>query len=622
MDNHIVVNQSWGPQAPPIYKCKNPILQFRHNVGQHDSMNDMDDYFTEEVFVAPFNLIWSTEKPSKDHGTDYIQTNVPSMAWRKILWYLFCHQINPFSHTYVYPHYYTLHMLNNPAIEALIQYKWNKFAYRLWLARFSAQFSYYSLIVIAAATQIYSDDPDSLFYVFVAIVALSSWFLALELYSACELWKARRSQTYRNVDPKRLSYFRSFYNYVDLLAFLVPLTASINQLKNISEKDPGGTAWDLSFSIIVIFLHMLSELRVFKAFCKYVTIIIHIIVEIRVFFVIFALGILSFTLAIQHVLRGCPSKGGIDGVGCRNLISTEFQYNFFDAITSTYFIMGGRYDDVDNELSKSSNAPLQAMLVIYFFFTVILMLNVLIALINGGFNQGDGTWRLVWLENRLRYVESAEEMTYHIPGFRQTKDWFPREIYYTATKEQVSEYEDKVLKKKGDIEDIIEKRIKDALEERLSEHQKQSENHMESQFEKLMGIVTKADIPSKNDEGGPEAKTNATEDNSTASGERDDDDAAVEEEDTAVIVTTHVSEVSESAGPSSSRSSKPSHLFRSSSSSQQAHVSEDGVDGNNELQQLRALVGDLVKQQEDSRQHSLQLEKMLVQVLQTLTKDV
>ncbi|KAF9325193.1 hypothetical protein BG006_011313 [Podila minutissima] len=401
-----------------------------------------------------------------------------------------------------------------------------------------------------------------------------------------------------NVDPKRLSYFRSFYNYTDLLAFLVPLTASINQLKNISEKDSGGTTWDLSFSIIVIFLHMLSELRVFKAFCKYVTIIIHIIVEIRVFFVIFALGILSFTVAIQHVLRGCPSKGGIDGVGCQNLNSTEFQYNFYDAITSTYFIMGGRYDDVDNELSKSPNAPLQALLIIYFFFVVILMLNVLIALIHGGFNQGDGTWRLVWLENRLRYVESAEEMTYHI----QTKDWFPREIYYTATKEQVSEYEDKVLKKKGDIEDNIEKRIKDALKERLSEHQKQSENHMDSQFEKLMSIVTKAEILSKNDEGHPEARINATKESSTASGERDD-------EEDAVIVTTHVSEVLESTGPSSS------------GSSQQAHLSEDGVGGNNELQQLRALIGDLAKQQEDSHQHSLQLEKMLTQVLQTLKKE-
>lgn len=85
------------------------------------------------------------------------------------------------------------------------------------------------------------------------------------------------------------------------------------------------------------------------------------------------------------------------------------------------------------------------MMVIYIFFTVILMLNVLIdniafricsqmvvddtyqllmihtflsylALINGGFNHGEGNWRYVCLENRLRYVETAEEMSYHIPS--------------------------------------------------------------------------------------------------------------------------------------------------------------------------------------------------------------
>src|SRR5690554_5527027 len=45
------------------------------------------------------------------------------------------------------------------------------------------------------------------------------------------------------------------------------------------------------------------------------------------------------------------------------------------------------------------------------------------ALINVAFNVGDENWRLVWLENRLRFVEGAENLTYHIPGnypFRHT----------------------------------------------------------------------------------------------------------------------------------------------------------------------------------------------------------
>ncbi|KAK3804892.1 MAG: hypothetical protein JOS17DRAFT_797875 [Linnemannia elongata] len=56
------------------------------------------------------------------------------------------------------------------------------------------------------------------------------------------------------------------------------------------------------------------------------------------------------------------------------------------------------------------------MLVLYFFTTVILMLNVLIALINVAFDKADDSWRLAWVENRLRYVESAENMTCHVSG--------------------------------------------------------------------------------------------------------------------------------------------------------------------------------------------------------------
>ncbi|KAF8953894.1 hypothetical protein BGZ52_007421 [Haplosporangium bisporale] len=324
---------NWIPRAN-YTRSANPLNQILFGAQDRPqltySVKDMIEcLFSEKIFVAPFDLLWSVEKPPEDHNLSYVRTNLQPMAWRRVLLHLFLRQITPFqkSPTYVYPHYYKLNMLNNPAIEALIQYKW------------------------------------------------------------------------------------SFYNILDLLAFLIPMGASINQLINISQMDSRGSTLNLSFSIIIIFLHMLSELRVIQHVCKYVTIIIRVIVEIRVFFMVFALGILSFSLAIQHVIQGCPSKGGGDSNGCRKDLSTDFPYNFVEAISSTYFIMGGRYDSVSKEFSDSPNASLQAMMAIYFFFTVILMLNVLI-------------------------------------GFRQSKNWFPREIYYTRTKAQVAEYEEKVLGKK------------------------------------------------------------------------------------------------------------------------------------------------------------------------------
>ncbi|KAG9071748.1 hypothetical protein KI688_005963 [Linnemannia hyalina] len=168
-------------------------------------------------------------------------------------------------------------------------------------------------------------------------------------------------------------------------------------------------------------LGCLFELRVVKSVCHFVTIIIQVIRAIRVFFLVFAAGLLGFTIAILHLLRGCVNSS------CSNL-SEGFPTNFLESILAVYFVMGGRYDPFDNNF-KSGGFAFHFILIVFFFFTVILMLNVLIALINLAFNDGDQTWRLTWLENRMRYVESAENMTYIHP------------VFYSATPQQVRDYD-------------------------------------------------------------------------------------------------------------------------------------------------------------------------------------
>ncbi|KAF9105989.1 hypothetical protein BGX27_009361 [Mortierella sp. AM989] len=115
----------------------------------------------------------------------------------------------------------------------------------------------------------------------------------------------------------------------------------------------------------------------------------------------------------------------------------------------------GVYDPVENDL-ENGGWRFQVMLAIYVLFTVILMLNVLIALINTAFNAGDETWRKVWLENQLNYIEAAEDISYSIPGFRvKHPSWFLNEVYFAATTSQIEAY-----KKKYDLHDstVIEER--------------------------------------------------------------------------------------------------------------------------------------------------------------------
>ncbi|KAF9086044.1 hypothetical protein BGX29_001644 [Mortierella sp. GBA35] len=111
----------------------------------------------------------------------------------------------------------------------------------------------------------------------------------------------------------------------------------------------------------------------------------------------------------------------------------------------TYFMMGGRYDQVSKGFS-SNNFGFHALMIVSFFFTVILMLNVLIALINHAFDDGDKTWELEWLQNRMRYVERAENLICDTPGFRAAHNFFPETIYYTATPLQVRDYRNKTRK--------------------------------------------------------------------------------------------------------------------------------------------------------------------------------
>ncbi|KAF8916174.1 hypothetical protein BGZ58_005320, partial [Dissophora ornata] len=184
-------------------------------------------------------------------------------------------------------------------------------------------------------------------------------------------------------------YTNSGYNFLDMLAFSLPMAASIDQIVVISQGDTQGNTRLLSFSVLAVFLHMLFELRINKSVCKYVTIIQEAVYEIRVFFVIFAGGILAFAIATLHLLRSCPYEG------C-DPPTSAFSSNFIGALFDTYFFMGGIWDPVSDNFANNEFG-FQLMMALFFFFTVILMLNVLIALINVAFAKGDDGWRLVWI---------------------------------------------------------------------------------------------------------------------------------------------------------------------------------------------------------------------------------
>ncbi|KAF9916008.1 hypothetical protein BGZ65_000477, partial [Modicella reniformis] len=130
----------------------------------------------------------------------------------------------------------------------------------------------------------------------------------------------------------------------------------------------------------------LLELRVIRQLGVTVNIIFNITRKIKWFIVIFGLFLASFTHALLYVLhtrryRPCPPGS----TSCDDIdYPSKYPTGFFAALSATYFFLAGRYDPVGNSLDKGSTG-FNIMMVVFYFFTSILLLNVLIALMNDAF---------------------------------------------------------------------------------------------------------------------------------------------------------------------------------------------------------------------------------------------
>ncbi|KAG0309160.1 hypothetical protein BGZ98_004906 [Dissophora globulifera] len=387
LNNHILIHSPsfrfhfWKPSTTPLCDIEDPILQLHFSSSPPDPRNDR---FTLPVFMASFDVLWSYREGRMSIGSSSDAmaeaSNTLKLSWWRTLYYAIRLKSRLRMESYVECYDFDLEFFENPAVAALVAYKWSTIGYWYWFVRFIFQCCLYGMIIIASIMQVYYPAPSKLAGLFIAIIAMSAIFLWLEMLQAVRGYSR---------------YAGSAYNKLDVLTFCLTMVAGVDQLVLICKNDTHGNTRLLSYSVLVVFLHMLFELRINKMVCKYVTIMKDVVSEIKVFFIIFAGGTLAFAIAVLHLLRACPYEG-CDGP------TTSFSGNFLGALFQTYFFM--------------------------------------VTLINVAFVRGDESWRLVWIESRLRYIESAENMSYHIPGFRQTYNWFPKEIYFTADPKQVKKF--------------------------------------------------------------------------------------------------------------------------------------------------------------------------------------
>ncbi|KAF9356543.1 hypothetical protein BGX26_005145 [Mortierella sp. AD094] len=121
---------------------------------------------------------------------------------------------------------------------------------------------------------------------------------------------------------------------------------------------------------------------------------------------------------------------------CRNEAARQSSNGCYFAVQ-----MAGIYDPLNNDLDPASKSgySFKILLALFILFTVILLMNVLIAIMNDGYSESRDEGQLAWLKQwSLVIVETELSMMGNTT--RGNRDLFPDYIYYGASQQEVEEH--------------------------------------------------------------------------------------------------------------------------------------------------------------------------------------
>ena len=116
----------WKPNPRPLFKCEEPILQLE-SLGRRRLVKDPgNDTFLHEIFAATFSAIWAdTGEPAKPAATSHPAGEPPSLFyWIKMSVFVAIYRLSPWRERKIKSHGFPLEAFDNPAVAALISYKW------------------------------------------------------------------------------------------------------------------------------------------------------------------------------------------------------------------------------------------------------------------------------------------------------------------------------------------------------------------------------------------------------------------------------------------------------------------------------------------------------------------
>ncbi|KAF9364403.1 hypothetical protein BGX34_001666 [Mortierella sp. NVP85] len=428
--------------------------------------------FKEKLYVAPYSLLWHYRDNDSTHNrakgvvalveavATWIINQIVSLALYIIGWIMAivstksnvicmiitmgCHAavmivdiLNPLHKPVLRLNFRSKWFHDSPAIASLTEYRWNSFAWMPWLVQFLYQGAFFVAICFVTGLQIY--PLFKIWYLItpiVIIMAMGALGLYLELLEFLGDYKL---------------YLSSPYNFMDVVGFLLPTIGCVQLLSSIvvnDNTDTIGKSYLLSYGLGIAYIELINELRIFRGICNVTTIVWNIVYETRFFFALLAITTVAGTHILLHMFRGKSNdclfvdKNGntiSDPWDCP-VQNPDFPQHPFDAYTGAFFIIAGQFDSVSDYLWTKSDWGFSLMIGSYYAFTVFLMFNILIALMNTAFARVEDEGILAWIDCHYRHVGAAENSTFATPGFRQRYDRFPQYVYYTVSQKRVQEF--------------------------------------------------------------------------------------------------------------------------------------------------------------------------------------
>ncbi|GET00344.1 hypothetical protein GLOIN_2v1874127 [Rhizophagus clarus] len=304
--------------------------------------------------------------------------------------------------------------------EAIINFKWNTYGKYYYIMIWIGFMTYLGCFTAAATIPQQYIDDDIQKKLLIASIILGFIHLSFEI---------------RQFIYNPLKWFRDFWNFFDVIAYLLPIYTSIHWLQ-INEMNDKIISL-LSFSCLFLDLKFLLFFRAFEYFGVYFAIIINT-------YSINNDPNNPWNLAITY--NQIFENGTVDSNPF--LIqppngNTNMFVDFRTSLFAMYKFLTGDSSALSN-WPYMSNAPLAILIVLFSLLIVVYLMNLFIGLLNNAIEKDHD--RVSYLMQKAEILAEIE-LFYMLPYQRRQKDWFPEVIYYYASLDDIQKEVKKMTKR-------------------------------------------------------------------------------------------------------------------------------------------------------------------------------